>query len=351
MHDPAQSVERLPVRFLLWPSQSLRCCLFAVQHSKELLIDSPWVRDTRKNLDRSMRGDITLLHALGVLDGLMGVQLAEGSMSLSIPDFISWMEDLPSEHPIWDTEQAPHVPALDPNGEWFRLFDVDPDPEKEPLRKGLMERFHDLFKSPSGLKALTVDTCSAFWKDRFSEEYARLEPILRRAVAIGSQDRAPRSYYQLCLELIGRTPLGPPPPGSYRGDVLVAPVCHLGAFPLRAFFDNPRWTTFYAFEAARMPAIAFQEEGPSPSIYKALGDAKRLEIIRLLGAREMYGLELSKHLGISQPAVSKHLRILASEGILKLRRDGLIKYYSVDRDRLDEIAESIRQLKGTAEPE
>jgi len=350
MPDQPVSQIRLPVRFLLWPAQSLRCSLFVVQYGEKLLADTAWVRSVRGSLERAIRADITLLNALGVLNGLMGVQLAENVMSISVPEFIDWMKDLPANHPIWDMSQAPDVPALDPHGEWHRFLDVEPGAGRQPLRKGLMNRFSILLDTPAELRDLTVATCAGFWEGYLSDEYRRLEPVVQRAVALGSQDPSPRSHHELSHELIGRTPIGPAPPDFHSGDILAAPVCHLGAFPLAAHFEKPRWTTVYAFEAERMPAVSLSRTSPCPATFKALGDANRLEIIRLLAEQEMYGLELSKQLDISQPAISKHLRILASEGILKMRRDGLIKYFSVDPDRLDEIADSIRRLKGMEPP-
>lgn len=343
----AQSESRLPVRYMYWPAQSLRCSLFAVQYSTELLVDLAWVDDVRGDLDRTLHGDITVLNALGVLNGLMGAQLADEVTSISIPEFLSWMTDLPTDAPYWDMSKSPHVPALDPNGVWYRLFDVESDPTEEPLQEDLMRRFRSLFAAPEDLQGLTVEVCTAFWERYLSKEFLRLEPILRRAAALGAQDPSPKSHHEFTMEVIGRTPIGPAPPDFHSGDILAAPVCHLGAFPIVAHYDNPRWSTVYAFEAARMPAIASLHVGAKASTYRALADDNRLEIIRLLAEGEMYGLELSKRIGISQPAVSKHLSILASEGILKMYRDGLMKYFFIDPARLDQISESIKDLKGT----
>ena len=67
----------------------------------------------------------------------------------------------------------------------------------------------------------------------------------------------------------------------------------------------------------------------------------------MLSENATYGAELSKRIGLRQPTVSKHLRILAAEGILKLQKDRLIKRYSIDPAQLDEIARTAEDLKET----
>ncbi len=64
--------------------------------------------------------------------------------------------------------------------------------------------------------------------------------------------------------------------------------------------------------------------------FRVLGDATRLSIIRvLIDEGEMNVGELVERLGSSQANVSKHLRILASAGIVARRPEGTAAYYSV----------------------
>lgn len=70
--------------------------------------------------------------------------------------------------------------------------------------------------------------------------------------------------------------------------------------------------------------------------HKALGDEKRLGIIRLLGFREMCVCELTSALGVSQPNLSHHIRKLESAGLVKKEKRGKWVYYSlVDESILD----------------
>jgi ArsR family transcriptional regulator len=64
-------------------------------------------------------------------------------------------------------------------------------------------------------------------------------------------------------------------------------------------------------------------------IFKALGDPTRVKIIRLLSSKRSVLCvgALAHRLGISQPAVSQHLRILKNAGILEAHRLGFHMHY------------------------
>lgn len=76
--------------------------------------------------------------------------------------------------------------------------------------------------------------------------------------------------------------------------------------------------------------------------FKALGDLTRLQIIYLLSTETNGTLgvsELAARLGISQPAVSQHLKTLKAEGIVDSRREGFYIYYTVNRERIVQFRE------------
>jgi ArsR family transcriptional regulator len=64
-------------------------------------------------------------------------------------------------------------------------------------------------------------------------------------------------------------------------------------------------------------------------IFKALGDPTRLKIMELLSRRKpmLCVGALAHRLGISQPAVSQHLRVLRNAGILRAHRFGFHVHY------------------------
>lgn len=63
--------------------------------------------------------------------------------------------------------------------------------------------------------------------------------------------------------------------------------------------------------------------------FRAMGDATRLELLQYLMDQEHSVQELCELTGMSQANISKHLSLLAEQGILNRRKQGLFVYYSV----------------------
>src|SRR5579875_1408181 len=82
---------------------------------------------------------------------------------------------------------------------------------------------------------------------------------------------------------------------------------------------------------------------------KALGDPTRLKIIALLQTRDCCVCELVPIFGISQPAVSKHMSRLKTSGLVKETRKGMWVFYSLNRERLNEIGLSLANLPDLSE--
>ncbi|MGM0898907.1 MAG: ArsR/SmtB family transcription factor [Bacillota bacterium] len=75
------------------------------------------------------------------------------------------------------------------------------------------------------------------------------------------------------------------------------------------------------------------------SALKLLGDKTRLTMIKLLEENDLCGCEFVEILGISQPAVSQHMRKLKDVGLVEENRQGQWVFYSLKRD--GEIAEMV----------
>ncbi len=63
---------------------------------------------------------------------------------------------------------------------------------------------------------------------------------------------------------------------------------------------------------------------------KALSDKNRLKIVKMLQHRELCVCEIQTGLGLAQPTVSKHLKILEDAGLIISRKDGLWVNYSIN---------------------
>ena len=72
---------------------------------------------------------------------------------------------------------------------------------------------------------------------------------------------------------------------------------------------------------------------------KALADPTRLRLFSLIASStEQCACDLTDPLGVSQPTVSHHLRVLLEAGLVTRDQRGKWVYYAVDRDRLGQLS-------------
>jgi DNA-binding transcriptional ArsR family regulator len=71
--------------------------------------------------------------------------------------------------------------------------------------------------------------------------------------------------------------------------------------------------------------------------YEALAEPHRRRILDLLRTRDRLAGELVDQLGLSQPGVSKHLRVLRDVGLVNVRRDGQRRWYGLRPEPLAEV--------------
>ncbi|HZM80707.1 MAG TPA: metalloregulator ArsR/SmtB family transcription factor [Candidatus Limnocylindrales bacterium] len=83
--------------------------------------------------------------------------------------------------------------------------------------------------------------------------------------------------------------------------------------------------------------------------FDVLGDPVRRRILELLAGGELSSGEvcavISKEFGISQPAVSQHLKVLRDNGFASVRAQGTRRLYAVEADPLREIDEWLTQFR------
>ena len=79
-------------------------------------------------------------------------------------------------------------------------------------------------------------------------------------------------------------------------------------------------------------------------LFKILSVDKRIEIIESLKAEPMNVNALAERLGISQSAVSQHLRVLKGAGLVDDRRKGYHVYYSLNTDTLETARQRLNRI-------
>jgi len=76
-------------------------------------------------------------------------------------------------------------------------------------------------------------------------------------------------------------------------------------------------------------------------IFKALSDPTRLKILYFLRDGEKCVCEIIPHVGLIQPVVSRHLKILKDIGIVRDKKDGNRRLYSITEPQVFEIINGI----------
>jgi DNA-binding transcriptional ArsR family regulator len=104
-------------------------------------------------------------------------------------------------------------------------------------------------------------------------------------------------------------------------------------------------------------------------VFNAIGDAGRRDILDTLNAGEKAVGAIVADLSMSQPQVSKHLRVLSQVGLVRCRAEGrrrlyrleparlrpmhdwLAKYEQAWNDRLDRMDDYLQELQHEGEPQ
>ena len=77
------------------------------------------------------------------------------------------------------------------------------------------------------------------------------------------------------------------------------------------------------------------------TVFNALSDPIRLEILSFLRDGEKCVCEIVPQLNLIQPLVSRHLKILKDAGVVRCRKDGTKRIYSIVDPRIHNIVDNL----------
>jgi len=92
------------------------------------------------------------------------------------------------------------------------------------------------------------------------------------------------------------------------------------------------------------PTLTPSQTAELEQLFKAIADRHRVQILNLLaGADEAVCVcKLMPALGLAQPTVSYHLKLLIDAGLLERERRGRFSYYRLAPGSLDRLGELVR---------
>lgn len=161
----------------------------------------------------------------------------------------------------------------------------------------------------------------------FSASLQQAKPAYAARLAIyaeGMDGRHPLSYAQ---ELMGKPFWNIADYQHYE----FVPVYFISPFRMRLMNSQ---AMIYIDRLLRIELAGPQQEAALSDAFKALGDATRLRILKLLYMKPMYGKEIADALGLSTATISHHLEALSRLGMLNLEQVKQIKYFSTNLKRL-----------------
>jgi DNA-binding transcriptional ArsR family regulator len=79
--------------------------------------------------------------------------------------------------------------------------------------------------------------------------------------------------------------------------------------------------------------------------FNAIAEPRRREILNYLAPHERPVADIVAALGLAQPSVSKHLRVLRDVGLVDVRRDGRQMFYRTNAEGIRPLHEWTRQFE------
>jgi DNA-binding transcriptional ArsR family regulator len=81
------------------------------------------------------------------------------------------------------------------------------------------------------------------------------------------------------------------------------------------------------------------------TLFKALNDPTRREILELLKEKDLTAGEIADQFNISKPSISHHLDLLRQAGLVVSAKEGQFIYYSLNTTVMDEMLKWIVSLQ------
>lgn len=332
-----------------------------------------WLISTRRALPRQLQEDLDLLHGFSgrllyyMEEPVMWFEpLREDRIGASVDDLVQFLD---AQDPLTFRDMAIHAidrahrdlgmehsaPTIDDEVAWRRY--VEP-----VLTTADANEVLELMLEPEALKNRTIRLIRGIWDSFYKEDYLAHEADLIEAEK-AARPIANRGFGLAFADLTGnRLPATLAAGLNTVANVTFCPSAHLGEFVSYITYP-PELIIFYSVEHLTGAKVEHQLLGGEldnghDDVYlgrdvdpltgedllesiRAMGDGNRLRILDLLGSGELYAQEIVGRLGIAQSAVSRHLSQLERAGLVQVEPRRGMKYYAIDRTRLQMLAESI----------
>ncbi|MBU0492615.1 MAG: metalloregulator ArsR/SmtB family transcription factor [Chloroflexi bacterium] len=345
---PLQIMEALPppqerIRFRTSPVYEMMISLHVLRYPDEYPASADWVQRVRQGLTPDQTDALEFFYTR--FYGGMGLaEIAEGYADHDDVDgFLRYVEALGDAEFLWYplgrvnplAEVAAVLAGQDTLANLIARNDY--------ITAEQMPEFEPLFADPAGSRERLLALWRSYWQAIFAAECARYRAGWEQSIT-AAQARLSQTDVEVFLEDLGVC-------SSSRQflvdndmpEIWLVPSYFRDTRPL-SFYSDDRMTILYdARTYARRHVMSERMLNEALTVSKALNDGTRLRLLGHIYRDEHNGTvaELAEVLGISQPTVSRHLRILREAGVLSEQRVGNRVYHTVNLDRIASLSDSL----------
>jgi DNA-binding transcriptional ArsR family regulator len=198
-----------------------------------------------------------------------------------------------------------------------------------------------LFDDPEQLRERIARLIEDFDREHYRPDAARRMAILGRDV------EARRSLGDdpvvVARAVMGRDRVGLEDMIDRYSRFVFVPSIDVGVYH-NSTTDIDTFGLFYAASPEAAGASPADQTEQLARLYKALADPQRLKILSLLAGGELYAQEIVECTGLHQSVVSRHLSFLKGVGLLNVRRQNNMKFFSLNQEKRAELLRSVEKV-------
>jgi DNA-binding transcriptional ArsR family regulator len=304
-----------------------------------------WAAEVRTRLPADVLDDLDFLYSR-FENGVLLMELAvDYPDHHDVPGFLDYVEEMSIPQFLFYAlgRLAPpeEMAEAQPNLEWLLsvITHAYPQGDAKAESRFRMEGFLELVSEPLAYKARIVKLWRNYWQAFFEEESKRYvqsweDSLREKSDALRHQD--PMEF----VKTLSNHPTLPDqiPQGYTTQEIVLVPSCFTGHHLL--FYGYGSVTIIYDCRLTERRRQQLREiEDQIVLTSKALGDKTRLSLLRWIASDpQVYGSKLAKLCHISQPSVSRHLRILKEAGLVEEEPVENHITYRVRRERLEALS-------------
>jgi DNA-binding transcriptional ArsR family regulator len=356
------------IEFTVSPVLDLLNAMYFTSIAEQLEGAAEWPTETRARMDRGLRGELDLLFSYprgepGIMGALNDTIFFHRDAWRDVEALLRFVRELPAEGTA-----DPHAPGIQGLALYALRWPGHQVPYEKPRRLAARDALEmalgeeiavdascatqpsgdidaaavmALFDDVEGVRARMLRLIRAFYDEYYRPEEAARLAALRRAVDAHERDRGADAE-ELTRRLLNRPTscLETVCKGPYEQYIFV-PSIDVGIY--NSCIDYGRLHALYYQCEAQFRGVPDTDDVTQRMalVYRALSDEGRLRILHLLHGGELYAQEIIERTGLHQSVVSRHLSFMKAVGLVNVRKQNNMKFYSLNEEAGEELRRAV----------